>query len=127
MIGDHAQLLQVTDNLVTNAVRYGCNANASTVRIEVLRDGLRGVLRVIDQGDGIAANHLLRVTERFYRVDPSRSRESGGTGSGWRSSNISSSAIAARSIFAAVSARERSSRSDCRRPMETDGTAVIKL
>ena len=82
VIGDHAQLLQVADNLVTNAVRYGCGTNSSTVRIEVLRDGSRGVLRVIDQGDGIAANHLLRVTERFYRVDPSRSRESGGTGLG---------------------------------------------
>ena len=82
VIGDHAQLLQVADNLVTNAVRYGCGPHASTVRLEVLRDGSRGVLRVIDQGDGIAADHLPRVTERFYRVDPARSRESGGTGLG---------------------------------------------
>ncbi len=80
--GDHAQLVQVADNLVTNAVRYGCGPNASTVRLEVLRDGARGVLRVIDQGDGIAADHLPRLTERFYRVDPARSRESGGTGLG---------------------------------------------
>ncbi|MEO5578405.1 MAG: ATP-binding protein [Sphingomicrobium sp.] len=82
VIGDHAQLVQVADNLVTNAVRYGCGANAGTVRVEVLRDGARGVLRVIDQGDGISANHLPRLTERFYRVDPARSRESGGTGLG---------------------------------------------
>lgn len=82
VIGDHAQLLQVADNLVTNAVRYGCGPNAATVRLEVLRDGSRGILRVIDQGDGIAADHLPRVTERFYRVDPARSRESGGTGLG---------------------------------------------
>jgi len=82
VIGDHAQLVQVADNLVTNAVRYGCGAYSSTVRVEVLRDGAKGVLRVIDQGDGIAADHLPRVTERFYRVDPARSRESGGTGLG---------------------------------------------
>ena len=82
VIGDHAQLVQVADNLVTNAVRYGCGPHASTVRVEVLVDGARGVLRVIDQGEGIAASHLPRVTERFYRVDPARSRESGGTGLG---------------------------------------------
>ena len=82
VIGDHAQLVQVADNLVSNAVRYGCGLQASTVRVEVLRDGAKGVLRVIDQGDGIAADHLPRVTERFYRVDPARSRESGGTGLG---------------------------------------------
>ena len=80
--GDHAQLVQVADNLVTNAVRYGCGANAGTVRVEVFLDGARGVLRVIDQGDGIAADHLPRLTERFYRVDSARSRESGGTGLG---------------------------------------------
>ena len=82
VIGDHAQLVQVADNLVSNAVRYGCGPQSSTVRVEVLRDGAKGVLRVIDQGDGIAADHLPRVTERFYRVDPARSRDSGGTGLG---------------------------------------------
>lgn len=82
VIGDHAQLVQVADNLVTNAVRYGCGPNAPSVRVEVLLDGARGVLRVIDQGDGIPLDHLPRVTERFYRVDPARSRESGGTGLG---------------------------------------------
>ncbi len=80
--GDHAQLLQVADNLISNAVRYGCGPNASVVLVEILRDGSRGLLRVTDHGDGIAADHLPRVTERFYRVDPARSRESGGTGLG---------------------------------------------
>jgi two-component system phosphate regulon sensor histidine kinase PhoR len=80
--GDHSQLVQVADNLVSNAVRYGCGPQATSVRVEVFHDGARGVLRVIDQGDGIAADHLPRVTERFYRVDPARSRESGGTGLG---------------------------------------------
>ena len=82
VIGDHSQLVQVADNLVTNAVRYGCGLQATSVRVEVLQEGSRGVLRVMDQGDGISAEHLPRVTERFYRVDPARSRESGGTGLG---------------------------------------------
>ena len=82
VVGDHAQLLQVADNLISNAARYGCGPKAPIVRVEVKRDGGRGLLRVIDYGDGIAADHLPRVTERFYRVDPARSRESGGTGLG---------------------------------------------
>ena len=82
VVGDHAQLLQVADNLISNAVRYGCGPNASVVSIEVRQDGGRGLLRVKDQGDGIPADHLPRVTERFYRVDPARSRDSGGTGLG---------------------------------------------
>ena len=82
VIGDHAQLLQVADNLISNAVRYGCGPKAPQVRVEVLREGGRALLRVIDRGEGIAADHLPRVTERFYRVDPARSRESGGTGLG---------------------------------------------
>ncbi len=82
VLGDHAQLLQVADNLISNAVRYGCGPKTPQVRVEVVRDGRRGLLRVTDRGDGIAADHLPRVTERFYRVDPARSRESGGTGLG---------------------------------------------
>ncbi|MEP7315932.1 MAG: ATP-binding protein [Sphingomicrobium sp.] len=82
VLGDHAQLLQVADNLITNAVRYGCGPKALTVRVDVLRENGRALLRVVDQGDGIAADHLPRLTERFYRVDPARSRESGGTGLG---------------------------------------------
>jgi two-component system phosphate regulon sensor histidine kinase PhoR len=80
--GDRAQLLQVADNLISNALRYGCGPASPLVRVEVDRDGPRAVLRVIDQGDGIAPVHLPRLTERFYRVDPARSRDSGGTGLG---------------------------------------------
>ena len=82
VLGDHAQLLQVADNLISNAVRYGCGPTAPTVLVEVRHDAGRGLLRVIDRGDGIAIDQLPRVTERFYRVDPARSRESGGTGLG---------------------------------------------
>lgn len=80
--GDHAQLLQVADNLISNALRYGCGADAAPIRVEVRRERGRGLLRVVDQGDGIAADHLPRLTERFYRVDSARSRDSGGTGLG---------------------------------------------
>ncbi|MEO6248683.1 MAG: ATP-binding protein [Sphingomicrobium sp.] len=80
--GDFGQLLQLADNLVGNALRYGCGGSASTVTIRTAIEGGRAVLRVIDQGEGIAPDHLTRVTERFYRVDAARSRDSGGTGLG---------------------------------------------
>ena len=82
VIGDHPQLLQIADNLVSNAIRYGCSAKAPHVIVDVAAEGGRAVLRVSDQGEGIAAAHLPRLTERFYRVDPARSRDSGGTGLG---------------------------------------------
>ena len=80
--GDFAQLLQTADNLVANAIRYGCTAKGMSVTIEVRRDGDRALLAVRDLGDGIAPEHLPRLTERFYRVDTARSRDSGGTGLG---------------------------------------------
>lgn len=82
VIGDHPQLQQVADNLIANAVRYGCSPTAPQVLVEVAAEGSRGLLRVTDHGDGIDAAHLPRLTERFYRVDPARSRDSGGTGLG---------------------------------------------
>jgi two-component system phosphate regulon sensor histidine kinase PhoR len=79
--GDRGQLLQLIRNLVVNAVKYGRPGGAVTVRIEA--DGEDMVrLIVIDRGDGIAPEHLPRLTERFYRVDPGRSRAEGGTGLG---------------------------------------------
>jgi two-component system, OmpR family, phosphate regulon sensor histidine kinase PhoR len=80
--GDFGQLLQLADNLIGNAVRYGCNDRSCAIEVAVRSDGPRVVLLVGDQGDGIAAEHLPRLTERFYRVDSARSRESGGTGLG---------------------------------------------
>ncbi|MCL6683438.1 ATP-binding protein [Sphingomonas alba] len=80
--GDFAQLLQTADNLVGNAIRYGCTQENAAVIIEVRRDGDRALFSVHDSGDGIAAEHLPRLTERFYRVDAARSRDSGGTGLG---------------------------------------------
>ena len=80
--GDRAQLVQVLDNLLNNAVRYGCDKPGAAVEINAERSGLWVVLTVTDRGPGIPREHLPRVTERFYRVDPGRSRESGGTGLG---------------------------------------------
>lgn len=78
--GDHAQLFQLVHNLVSNAFKYG---RASTpVRLAVAAADGAVLLIVADQGDGIAAEHLPRLTERFYRVDPGRSRAQGGTGLG---------------------------------------------
>jgi two-component system phosphate regulon sensor histidine kinase PhoR len=80
--GDFAQLLQTADNLVANAIRYGCPREGMIVAIEAIREGDRALFAVRDQGDGIAPEHLPRLTERFYRVDDARSRDSGGTGLG---------------------------------------------
>ncbi len=80
--GDFGQLLQLADNLIGNALRYGCTAQQCNVEVAVRRDGQRVSLVVRDHGDGIAADHIPRLTERFYRVDAARSRDSGGTGLG---------------------------------------------
>ena len=80
--GDHAQLTQVFDNLLSNALRYGCDKPGSCIEVEVARSGRWLTVTVTDHGPGIAREHLPRVTERFYRVDAARSRESGGTGLG---------------------------------------------
>jgi len=80
--GDRAQLVQVLDNLLSNAVRYGCDKPGAAVDISAEPSGMWVVLTVTDHGPGIPREHLPRVTERFYRVDPGRSRESGGTGLG---------------------------------------------
>lgn len=81
LLGEQRELQSALSNLVSNAVRY----TPAGGRIEVLAEqGSEGhlMLEVRDTGTGIAAEHLPRLTERFYRVDRSRSRESGGTGLG---------------------------------------------
>ena len=89
--GEADEIAQVMQNLIDNAIKYG-DAN-STVRIEgrLLRSSAWSAKRwsdpavaiaVVDQGEGIAEEHLGRLTERFYRVDTARSRELGGTGLG---------------------------------------------
>ena len=79
--GVQSELYSAMSNLVTNAVRYTPVPGTVHVRWTVLPDG-RGEFVVKDTGPGIAPEHLPRLTERFYRIDRSRSRETGGTGLG---------------------------------------------
>ena len=78
--GSPRELHSAFSNLVSNAVRY--TPAGGTIRIAFRREGAGAVLSVADSGYGIPAAHLPRLTERFYRVSTSRSRESGGTGLG---------------------------------------------
>lgn len=80
--GDRAQLVQVFDNLLGNAIRYGCGGAEDRIDISGSSDSRWVAVSITDRGPGIAREHLPRVTERFYRVDAARSRESGGTGLG---------------------------------------------
>ncbi|MCJ2183350.1 ATP-binding protein [Novosphingobium sp. 1949] len=79
--GDRGQLLQVLRNLIDNALKYGKPGGPVHVSVEAARTGWVLVM-VRDEGEGIAPEHLPRVTERFYRADTSRSRAAGGTGLG---------------------------------------------
>jgi len=79
--GDRVQLSQLLHNLVSNALKYGAPGTPVTLSARVT-SGAMVQLSVADQGDGIQPQHLPRLTERFYRVDSSRSRAMGGTGLG---------------------------------------------
>lgn len=81
LAGTEVELLSAISNLVTNAIRYTPDGGRIGVRWQLREDGC-GELEVRDTGIGIAREHLPRLTERFYRVDGSRSRETGGTGLG---------------------------------------------
>ncbi len=78
--GDRTELLQLVDNLVGNALRYG--RKERPVVVSLAREGRMLHLAVRDEGEGIAAEHIPRLTQRFYRVDAGRSRAAGGTGLG---------------------------------------------
>jgi len=79
--GAQSELLSAIHNLVSNAVRYTPEGGRITLAWQRLPDG-GGCLSVADSGVGIAREHIPRLTERFYRVDGSRSRDTGGTGLG---------------------------------------------
>jgi two-component system phosphate regulon sensor histidine kinase PhoR len=91
VVGEADELTQLFQNLIDNALKYG--RPGSAVRIAASRPArLPGgfpraphgavAVTVADEGDGIAREHLPRLTERFYRVDPARSKQAGGTGLG---------------------------------------------
>ena len=80
ILGDDLELYSAFSNLVSNAVRY--TPEGGKVCVTWAQIGEEIELCVSDTGPGIAAEHIPRLTERFYRVDRSRSRETGGTGLG---------------------------------------------
>ncbi len=80
LLGSESELRSAFGNLISNAVRYTPPGGEIVLRWEVTADGARFSVR--DSGIGIEPQHIPRLTERFYRVDRSRSRETGGTGLG---------------------------------------------
>ncbi|MCM2973250.1 phosphate regulon sensor histidine kinase PhoR [Larsenimonas suaedae] len=80
ILGDANELRSALSNLVINAVRY--TPDGTTITLRYLDHPRGAMVEVIDDGDGIPKTHLSRLTERFYRVDKSRSTQSGGTGLG---------------------------------------------
>ena len=80
VLGYEIRLEQVWVNLLDNAIKF--NRPDGAVRVDVLRDRERALVRVCDTGPGIPSRDLPRIFERFYRVDKARSRATGGTGLG---------------------------------------------
>jgi len=86
ILGERDELLRVVENLIENAVKYGGSGGRVEVALRRQTDAASGrtsvELAVRDYGPGIAAEHIPRLTERFYRVDVASSRDQGGTGLG---------------------------------------------
>lgn len=84
--GDRDELVQVLENLVENAIKYGKDGEKILLSSAPIKDAISGApfyaIKVRDYGPGIPAEHLPRLTERFYRVDVATSREQKGTGLG---------------------------------------------
>ena len=80
LLGHPEEIRSAVLNLITNAVRY--TPRGGRIRVVWKRTGTGAVLTVADTGIGISPEHLPRITERFYRVDKGRSRDTGGTGLG---------------------------------------------
>lgn len=81
LLGNPDEIRSALTNLVSNAIRYTPQGGAITLEWFVGDDG-GGYFSVIDTGIGIESSHISRLTERFYRVDRGRSRDTGGTGLG---------------------------------------------
>ncbi|MEM6932893.1 MAG: ATP-binding protein [Pseudomonadota bacterium] len=84
VLGNREELAQVFRNLIENAIKYGRPGTPVTVSVEAPSDARAEMIgiSICDHGPGIAREHIPRLTERFYRVSVSRSREKGGTGLG---------------------------------------------
>jgi two-component system phosphate regulon sensor histidine kinase PhoR len=83
ILGFADEINSVLSNLITNAIKYGCKEGlGAQIKISINRSSMGIEVAVADQGEGIASNHLTRLTERFYRVDESRESTIGGSGLG---------------------------------------------
>ena len=80
--GDWDELVRVAENLIENAIKYGTTGRNDRVEVTVDTERRDARLTVRDHGPGIAAEHIPRLTERFYRIDAGQSRLKGGTGLG---------------------------------------------
>lgn len=80
--GDYSQLAQLLDNLLSNAIRYGCTVAKCRISVAAACEDSLVRITVSDSGPGIPRQHLPFLTRRFYRVDEARSRGTGGTGLG---------------------------------------------
>ncbi|MGL4637595.1 MAG: ATP-binding protein [Beijerinckiaceae bacterium] len=81
VLGDRDELLRVFENLIENAIKYGASGKRIDITLSVHEE--RSIcVQVRDYGPGVPAEHLPRLTERFYRVNVVASREAGGTGLG---------------------------------------------
>ena len=78
---DEERIQQVITNLIINSLKYGVDRGVTEVRIDSLKKG-KILIRISDNGEGIEQKHLPRLFERFYRVEKTRNRTSGGSGLG---------------------------------------------
>jgi two-component system phosphate regulon sensor histidine kinase PhoR len=81
VIADQEKIQQVITNLVMNSIKYGKQGGTTEISIEDLVNN-KIIVRVTDNGEGIAKQHISRLFERFYRVDKSGARSEGGSGLG---------------------------------------------
>ncbi len=80
VLADNDDIVRCLSNLIENSRRY--TSQEGVIKVRAWAEGSRGILQVSDTGSGIPAEHLPKVTERFYRVDEARSRKDGGCGLG---------------------------------------------
>jgi two-component system phosphate regulon sensor histidine kinase PhoR len=82
--GDREELYEVVENILDNAIKYGADGGTIEIALQPVTDrpGLDYAITVTDHGAGVAAEHVPRLTERFYRVDADASRKKKGTGLG---------------------------------------------
>jgi two-component system phosphate regulon sensor histidine kinase PhoR len=80
--GERTELYEVFENLLDNAIKYGGDGGKVELAIEPGRSGYDYTVSITDHGVGIEAQHVPRLTERFYRVDAESSRKKKGTGLG---------------------------------------------